>query len=121
MKDLKEQIDRPRKIALYLYMGTSNPWITVNEVRYVDRDEHWNKLPDGELREETSADMARISEPAEIKFKAVDSDAQVQNAVAALDAAERAVIAELNQKIAEIRGRKAQLLALTHQLEPVEG
>jgi len=38
--------------------------------------------------------------------------------VASLNEEERRVIDELNRKLADIRGRKAQLLAITHQAEP---
>lgn len=118
MKELSEHFTKPRKVALYMYMsGTLEGHVWVNEVRYVDYDEHYTTLPEGQLREDHHREAVRISEPIEMKFTAADNEQVVANAVAALDQAERALLDEMNRKIAEIRGRKAQLLSLTHQPE----
>jgi hypothetical protein len=116
MKDLNEQIARPRKVALYASLNMAQFYM-LWEVRYSSADERYDPLPDGETREVPIDGYVRVSEPIDLTFKAVASDEVVQNAVASLDAAERKAIQELNAKIAAIREQKAQLMALTHQPE----
>lgn len=120
MNETKEHFAKPRKLALYMYMsGALQGHVTVCQVRYVDYDEHYQTLPNGQLREKPDRECVRISDPVEVSFAAADNEQVVANAVAALDEAERQAIEDLNKKIAEIRGRKAQFLALSHQPEPV--
>ncbi len=115
MTDVKEHFGKSRKVALYMYMGGAlQGYVTVREVRYVNHDERYKPLPEGQLREELDGDNARISEPIEVTFVACNNDEMVANAVAALDEEERRLLMELNRKIAEVRGRKAQFLALSH-------
>lgn len=113
--NLKEEIAKPRKVALYASLDSA--WCYVSEVDYDNYDEHWDKLPDGQVRERQKKGYVRISEPVEIALTAISNDSIVENAVKSLDEAERAVVREMNEKIAAIRGQKAQLLALTHQPE----
>lgn len=113
--DIKGAIAKPRKVALYAQMS-EHAWFAIFEVTYSDYDEHHTKLPDGERRERPMEGFVRISEPVTLKFTAIDDDAIVQKAVESLDAEERNAIEELNKKIAGIRERKSQLLALTHQV-----
>jgi len=116
MKDLGEQIKRPRKIALFRSLDSD--WIMIDEVRQSTLDENYRPLPEGQTREATYKGYVRISEPVDIAFTPLADDSIIQGAVAALNAAEREAINELNAKIAAIREKKAQLLALTHQPEP---
>lgn len=120
MNETKEHFAKPRKVALYMHMsGALQGWVHVAEVRYVDYDEHYQTLPGGQQREKQDAGSVRISQPLEIAFTAADNEQVVANAVAALDEAERQAIEDLNKKLADIRGRKAQFLALSHQPETV--
>lgn len=122
MKDMKEEVAKPRKVALYMYMASSgDPWYSVYEVTFNRYDEHYDLLPEGQEREDTRQGFTRVSDITEVAFAPLSSDAVVQQAVASLDEEERKTMAELNQRIAEIRGRKAQLLALTYQPETVDG
>jgi hypothetical protein len=114
MNDLKEQIARPRKVALYASL-TITEFYMLWEVHYTDVDERYDRLPDGQKREVPHDGYVRVSEPIDLNFKAVSSDEVVRNAVASLDEQERQAIADLNTKLAAIRGQKAQILALTHQ------
>lgn len=116
MKDFKEQIVRPRKVALYAALDISNFYM-VWEVHYSDHDEHWTKLPEGQLREESHKGYVRITEPVDLHFSPISDDTIVQNAVRSLDDAEREVLREMNTKIAALREQKKQLLAITHQQE----
>lgn len=88
-------------------------------VLYSQYGKHYERLPDGQEREEPRDLFTRISEVIEASFTSLNDDEVVQQAVASLDEEERKTLAELNQKLADIRGRKAQLLALTHQPETV--
>lgn len=114
MKDFKDAIAQPREVALYANLSCDN-WFTVFEVHYNDRDEHGQLLPNGQRREQPWEGRVRISEPVKIQFAAISNDTIVRNAVESLNEEERKVIAELNNKLADIRDRKNQLLALTHQ------
>lgn len=113
--NIKEEIAQARKVALYASLDSA--YCYVAEVSYDEYDEHWDKLPDGQVRERQKKGYVRISDPVEIALTAISNDSIVENAVKSLDEAERAVIREMNEKIAAIRGQKAQLLALTHQIE----
>lgn len=113
MNNVKEELTRPRKVALYASLDSS--WCYVAEVSYVKHDEHWDPLPDGEVRERPIKGFVRVSEPVDIHLQGLADDAMVQKAVESLDEAEREAIRELNTKIAAIRAQKAQLLALAHQ------
>jgi hypothetical protein len=112
-KDMRAEVLKPRKIALYL--SIEHGWYSVWEVRYTERDEHYRKLE--VPREEPRANYVRVSEPVDIEFRPINSDQVVANAVEALNEAERALLREMNSKIAEIRNRKAQLRCLTHEPE----
>lgn len=117
MKEMKEELAKPRTAALYASLDSS--YCYVMEVIYTKLDERWDPLPNGEVREKPIKGYVRISEPIELTFRAVSDDAIVANAVKSLDEAEREALNELNTKIAAIRAQKAQLLALTHQSETV--
>lgn len=117
MNNFKEELARPRKLALYAALDGTFCYVT--DVRYVKHDERWNPLPDGQEREQPVKGYVRVSVPVEVQFVAITDDSIVSNAVASLDEAEREAIRELNEKIAAIRSQKAQLLALTHQPESI--
>jgi hypothetical protein len=119
VKDMKEEISRPRNIALYKSLDSD--WYTVDEVRFATFDEHYRPLPEGEAREKVMKGFVRVSEPVEVTFSQLGNDSIIQKAVESLDEAEREAIRELNAKIAAIREQKSQLLALTYQPEPVNG
>jgi hypothetical protein len=123
MKDLKEDIQKARKIALYLYSRGTNtsPWYSVAEVHFSQYGANYERLPDGQEREEPRDGFTRVSDIIDVTFTPLNSEDVIQQAVASLDEEERKTMAELNQKLAEIRGRKAQLLALTHQTETIDG
>lgn len=116
MKNIKETVARPRTVALYSSMDMDD-YYAVMEVLYVDYDEHYSPLPAGQKREYPKSSYVRISEPIEITFSAITNDEIVARAVESLNEEERKVIDELNRKIAAIREKKSQLLALTHQPE----
>jgi len=116
MKDVRQIVAKPRKVALYASMDMSD-YYPVFEVTYVDYDEHYTPLEKGELREYPKERYVRISEPVEIQFTAVDNDEIVAKAVESLNESERKAIEELNATIAAFREKKSQLLALTHQVE----
>lgn len=113
MKDFKKELAKPREVALYAALDSDFCYVSC--VSYEVYDEHWNPLPDGQRRERPIKGYVRVSEPFAIQFKPIADDTVVANAVASLDEAEREAIRELNNKIAAIRGQKAQLLALVHQ------
>ena len=116
MKDMKEAIAKSRKVAVYASLG-EHVWYPIFEVTYRRRDERYQPLPDGQLRELPIENFVRVSEPVEINFTAASDNSVVQLAIESLNAAERKAIDELNTKITAIREQKAQLLALTHQTE----
>ena len=118
MKDVRDIVAKPRKDALYASMGMSD-YYPVMEVLYVDYDENCAPLPLGTFREYPKTGYVRISEPVEVQFTAIDNDEMVAKAVESLNEEERKAIEELNNKIATIREKKSQLLALTHQVEGV--
>ena len=118
MKDFKENIAKRRQIALYANL-TIDDYVAVWEVRYSDVDEHYERLPNGEVREQSVNGWVRISAPIEVNFTSVDNDTIIRNAVLSLDQEERKVREELNRKITEIQERKQQLLALAYQPDPV--
>lgn len=116
MKNIKQIVSKARKVAIYTSM-TMQDFHTVCEVIYVDYDEHYAPLPEGQLREYPKTGYVRISEPVEVSFAAIDDDTVVRNAVEALNEEERRTLDELNKKLSDIRGRKNQLLALTHHTD----
>lgn len=116
MKDFREAISKPREIALYT-MTDSNSLLPLS-VSYTHYDENFQPLPEGQQRESPISGFVRVSEPVTVQFAPIDNDTMVRNAVEALNAEERKTIDELNTKLAQIRERKQQLLALTH--EPAE-
>lgn len=116
MKDVREQVAKKRMVALYASMDMSD-YYPVMEVLYVDYDEHCNPLPADQKREYPKQSYVRISEPVELSFSPISSDEIVAKAVESLNEEERKTIDELNRKIAAIREKKSQLLALTHQVE----
>lgn len=115
MKNFKEEVSKPHFVALYGHLELN--FVSVNEVRYVNYDEHYAPLPEGQTREMPCNGYVRLTEPVEVRFTAIDNDALVRNAVESLNEQERKVVEELNEKLAQIRERKNQLLALTHQPE----
>lgn len=124
MKDMKEEVAKPRRVALYLYTRATTSgttWYSVSEVHFSQYDEHYQRLPDGQEREEPRDGFTRVSDIIEMAFTPLSSEDVIQQAVASLDEEERKTMAELNQKLAEIRGRKSQLLALTYNPETVDG
>ncbi len=116
MNKFKEQIGKPRKIALYAHL-TMEDYFLVDEVRYSPFDANFQPLPQGELREIPRRDSVRLTKPIEVVFEAEDDNSVVGNAVQSLEAEERRLREELATKIADIRERRQQLLALTHQVE----
>ncbi len=116
MKDIKDIAAKPRKVALYASMDMSD-YYYVADVMYVDYDEHFTPLPAGQLREYPKLNCVRITEPVEVTFTAISNDEVVAKAVESLNEEERKAIEELNAKIAAIREKKSQLLALTHQVD----
>lgn len=102
MSTEKNPLDQPYAIALYKAMKYGH----VSPQRFY-----------GEHDAQYRGDYVRISEPVEVHFQALQSDEVIRNAVAACDAAEQRAYQELNEKLAEIREQKKQLLALTHQPE----
>lgn len=116
MKDIKAMVEEPREIALYSSMTTSNSYLVLG-VYYVDYDEHYQPLPKGQRREQPKDGYVRVSEPMKVSFTAIDTDTLVRNAVESLNEQERKTIDELNQKLAEIREKRSQLLALTHEVK----
>lgn len=114
MKDFKEAFVAPRMVALYAFIG-EHTWFSVFEVAYSNLDERYQPLPEGQRREVPMDNYVRISEPVKVDFASIGTGDMVRNAVDALNAHERKVIDELNKKLADIRERKHQLLALTHQ------
>lgn len=114
MKDFKEAFAAPRMVALYAFIG-DHTWFSVFEVSYSKLDENHRPMPEGQLREVPMENYVRISEPVKVDFASAGTEAMVRNAVEALTAQERKVVDELNKKLADIRERKQQLLALTHQ------
>jgi hypothetical protein len=117
MKDIREVVCRPRTIALYASMDLDD-YYSVQEVMYVNYDEHYTTLPDRKQREYPRTSYVRISEPVEVGFTGIANDEIVAKAVESLNEQERKTIDELNVKLAAIREKKLQLLALTHQPEP---
>ena len=114
MENFKAEIAKPRMVALYASMDL-NGYFSVFEVTYKSYDENYNALPAGEKRENLRTSFVRISEPVEVNFTSVSNDEVIQKAVATLDAEERQAIDDLNKKVASIRERKQQLLAITFQ------
>lgn len=117
--DIKGEVAKPRKIALYARMN-DHVWFTIFEMQYVTHDEHYAPLPVGQHREVSFEGYVRITEPVDLKLTAIDDDSIVQKAVESLNEEERKAIEELNKKIVGIRERKNQLLSLTHQPEVCE-
>jgi flagellar basal body-associated protein FliL len=113
MKDFNHALAKTRFVALYANMATEG-WFTVFEVTYVNYDEHFQPLTDGQKREKPWEGYVRISEPVKVDFAATDDDTVVRNAVASLDEQERKLRAELGEKLAQLQDRRNQLLALTH-------
>lgn len=114
MKDFREVAETPYEIAVYAPMDTGLGVLILNVPRSTF-DEHGIPLREGQMRERPYTGLVRISEPQTIKFKAVANDEIAGHAVEALNAEERKLIEELNQKIAAIREKKAQLFALGHE------
>jgi hypothetical protein len=78
-------------------------------------DEHYTPLPNGERREKTHTESVRVTEPVRVQFSGIGQKEMVTNAIESLGQQEQKLRAELNAKLAEIKERKNQLLALTHQ------
>jgi len=115
VKDFKADLAKQRSVALYANLTMD--FVTINEVRLVDYDAQYKPLHEGERRELPWTSYVRISEPVEVAFAPISNDEMIQQAVSALDTEERGVIEELNTKLASIRERKQQLLAITFQPE----
>lgn len=116
MKDLAEQIAKPRKIALYVHM--EHGFYSLSEVTFLTYDEHYDSLPEGVLRESALGDgYTRVSEPLEIKLTPIGHDEIMANGVKSLEETERKLMVETEQKLTKIREQKRQLLALAHMSE----
>lgn len=117
MNDMKEEVSKTRKVALYLYTrgNSGSPWYSISEVHFSQYSEHYDRLPEGQWREEPRDGFTRVSDIVEMAFTPLSQESVIEQAVASLEEEERKTMAELNQKLADIRGRKAQLLALTYQ------
>lgn len=116
MKDMKEVVARPRKVALYCSL-TLNDYYPIQEVEYSRFDEQYNPLPEGQLRERIDKDCIRISEPIEIQFVGLESEQMATAATESLNQQERDLTEEFAKKLANVREKRSQLLALTHQVE----
>lgn len=97
---MKNPLERTYKVALYQYLASGYG----GGVMVFDRGDH----------DKPMSDYARISQVVEVSFAGLSNDEAIQNAVAALNEAERQAVNELNRRITDIRTRKAKLLALTH-------
>jgi hypothetical protein len=109
-----EALSKERKIALYARLG-EHSWFAVFEVGYVKHDEHYQPLPEGQLREVPTQGYARISEPISVNFEASDKETMVRNAIESLNAEELKIRNEMEERLAKLREQKNQLLALTHE------
>lgn len=118
MKNLDKALAKKRQIALYASMNVDGMF-TVWEVDIVNYDENYQILPDGQTRERAIKGYVRVSELVEAEFSGVDNDTVVRNAVETLNEQERQIRAEFAQKLADLNEQRSQLLALTHQPEPV--
>lgn len=116
MKDFQEELSKQREVALYACL-TVNNFCAVYQVKYSLLDAHYQPLPNGQRREIPLDGWVRISEPVVVEFRGIDDDAVVRNAVESLNEQERKIVEELHDKLARIRERKYQLLALTHQVD----
>lgn len=114
--EMAAEIGKPRKVALYMNLNAPSS-LTVWEVPYVAWDERYAPLPAGQTRERPRNSYVRVSDPLEVGFTPVDDDSMVRNAVSSLDEQERALLDELNRKLADIKERRNQLLALTYQAD----
>lgn len=113
MKNIKAEVAKPRKVALYASIDSN--YVSTWDVPYERYDEFYNPLPDGQLRELPIRNMVRITEPVEVQFRPISNDEAVAKAVESLNETERDLRRELNQKLAEIAEKRNQLLALTHE------
>lgn len=116
-KKMAEAAALPRKVAIYAHL-TSQDTFALHEVSYNQFDEHWQRLPAGQELEEQISGWVRISEIHTISCVPIEEDVVTQNAVASLDAQSRSLITEMNEQLAVIANRKAQLLALTYTPTP---
>lgn len=116
MINVKEAVAQPRTVALYAALDLTD-YYTAMPVPYLNYDEHYAPLPEGSKREKSYDKFVRVSEPIELVFQPLANDSIVQKAVESIDEAERGLREELNKKIAALRERRSQLLALTHQSE----
>jgi hypothetical protein len=92
---------QPHMVALYKSLKYG--WATVSQFYGAETDASYH------------SGSVRISEPTEVKFTQLANEEAIKNAIAMLDAEELRVLAELNQRIAEIREQKQGLLAITYQ------
>ncbi len=116
MKDLAEQVAKPRKVALYVNM--EHEFYTVAEVCYSNLDKHYVELPNGELRERPYLDgYTRVSEPIDIALKVIGHQEIMAHAIESLNETERKLMVETETKLQKIREQKKQLLALAHMPE----
>lgn len=117
MSDLRNDVNKTRKLALYADMELRSSYLVLSP-SYSKHDEHYKPLPEGQQREVAIPGYVRVSEVIEVCFEAIANDEIVAKAVESLNEQERKTIDELNQKLAAIREKRSQLLALTHQTEP---
>lgn len=113
-KQMAEAARLPRKIAVYAHLTIPDQFM-VAEVRFNDMDEHWQKLPPGQEREETHYNHVRISEITTMVCEPISEDTIVQNAVASLDKQAADLTAEYYEQLGKVRGMKSQLLALSYE------
>jgi hypothetical protein len=113
---LAAEIAKPRSVALYMSLDFKNCF-ELMEVKFVDHDEHYDPLPEGsQPREYVYQTYVRVTDPVPLQpLQAIKREDVVANAVSALTEQEREAYRRLNERLKEIRDRKQQLLALTHQ------
>jgi hypothetical protein len=104
MNDEQKQNPLEKTYAVALFQSIECGYVTV-----------WD------VKESMISGYVRISEPVQMRFQPLSQEEVLQSAVAAFDAEERKAREECNKRVAQIRERKAQLLALTYQPASVDG
>ena len=95
----------PRQVALYQEL--SSGWTRISTF-YGEKDDASVHCGD-----------VRISEPVTVTFKPLSNNEAISNAVAALDAQEKKLLADTEMALRKIREQKQNFLALTHEPEAV--
>lgn len=96
------KLGRPIKLALFrdVSPGVLNGYESINESHM-----------------DSASGYVRLSEYIEITFERLQDEIVIDKYIAALDRAEQQVRLELQQKLDQIAGQRANLLALTHKAE----